>query len=48
MGESNAQNATLQQLGVMHHARQRRIAINRRGVSWFEWMVLLVGAVCVI
>jgi hypothetical protein len=48
MGESNAQAATLQQLGVMHDARQRRIAVNGSGVSWFEWLVLLLGATCVI
>jgi hypothetical protein len=48
MGESNAQTVTLEQLDVMHDARQRRIAINRSGVSWFEWLVLLVGAACVI
>jgi len=48
MGESNAQAATMQQLGVMHDARQRRITVNGSGVSWFEWLVLLVGATCVI
>jgi len=48
MGESNAQAATLQQLGVMHDARQRRIAVNGSGVSWFEWLVLLLGATSVI
>ena len=39
MGESDAQTVTLEQLDVMHDARQRRIAINRSGVSWFEWLV---------
>jgi hypothetical protein len=48
MGESNAQAATLQQLGVMHDARQRRIDGNVSGISWFEWLVLLIGATCVI
>jgi len=48
MGESNAQSATMQQLGVMHDARQRRIDSNGSGVSWFEWLVLLIGAICVI
>jgi hypothetical protein len=48
MGESNAQAATMQQLGVLHDARQRRIAVNGSGVSWFEWLVLLLGATCVI
>jgi hypothetical protein len=42
--ESNAQNATMQQLTIMHDARQRRIASNDSGVTWFEWVVLLVGA----
>lgn len=48
MRESNAQLMTLQQLDVMHDARQQRITINGSGVSWFEWAVLLIGAVCVI
>ena len=46
--ESNAQLLTLQQLTILHDARQRRISINRSGVSWFEWLVLLIGAVCII
>jgi hypothetical protein len=46
--ESNAQQATLQQLTVLHDARQRRISINGSGVSWFEWLVLLIGAVCIV
>jgi len=48
MGQANAQIATLQQLGVIHDARQRRVAVNASGVSWFEWLVLLIGATCVI
>jgi hypothetical protein len=48
MGESNAQTATLQQLTIMHDARQQRIAINMIGLSWFEWFILLLGAVCII
>jgi hypothetical protein len=47
-GEAAAQVATLQQLDILHDARQRRIAINDSGVSWFEWLVLLIGAACVI
>src|SRR5262249_25558907 len=27
---------------------QRPIAVNGSGVSWFEWLVLLLGAACVI
>jgi hypothetical protein len=46
--ESNAQESTLQELMIGHDARQQRIEINRNGVSWFEWLVLLIGAVCVI
>jgi Protein of unknown function (DUF4239) len=48
MGQSNAQVATLQELGAMHDARQQRIASNDSGVSWFEWLVLVIGAVCII
>ena len=47
-GEANAQMATMQQLTIMHDARQRRIAINDSGVSWFEWLVLIIGAVCIV
>jgi hypothetical protein len=47
-GQSNAQVATLQQLTAMHDARQQRVAINTGGVSWFEWLVLLLGGVCII
>jgi hypothetical protein len=48
LGESNAQVATSQQLGAIHDARQQRIAINASGVPWFEWLVLLIGATCII
>jgi hypothetical protein len=48
LGESNAQIATSQQLGTIHDARQQRIAINGSGVPWFEWLVLLIGATCII
>lgn len=44
MREANAQNATMQQLGAMHDARQRRIASNESGLSGFEWLVLMLGA----
>jgi hypothetical protein len=46
--ESNAQAATLQQLGIVHDARQRRVNMNSGGVSWFEWLVLLIGAISII
>jgi hypothetical protein len=48
MRESNAQSATVAQLGVMHDERQRRVADNRSGVTGFEWVVLFIGATCVI
>ncbi len=44
--ESNAQRATLDQLTILHDARQRRVAVNGSGVSWFQWLVLIEGAVC--
>jgi hypothetical protein len=47
-GQSNAQTATMQQLGILHDARQRRIAMNESGVTWFEWLVLLIGALSII
>jgi hypothetical protein len=45
--ESNAQVATMQQLTVVHDARQERVGVNGSGVSWFQWLVLIVGAVCI-
>lgn len=47
-GETNAQRATLEQLNIVHDARQRRIAANDSGVSWFEWVVLSIGAICIV
>jgi hypothetical protein len=47
-GQSNAQAAALQQLTIMHDARQQRIAVNMIGLSWFEWLILLIGAVCIV
>ena len=37
-----------QELNTIHDARQQRIAINGGGVPWFEWLVLLIGATCII
>ena len=48
LGEANAQSATMQQLGIMHDARQRRISSNESGLSGFEWLVLLFGAGAII
>ncbi|HWE46840.1 MAG TPA: hypothetical protein VG407_12515 [Caulobacteraceae bacterium] len=47
-GEANAQSATIQQLNTLHDARQRRIASNAAGLSWFEWLVLVCGALCIV
>lgn len=46
--QSNAQVATLQQLGILHDARQQRITADASGVSGFEWIVLLIGGFCII
>jgi hypothetical protein len=46
--ESNSQNATLQELNVLHDVRQRRLADNASGMSGFEWLVLAIGAVSVV
>jgi hypothetical protein len=46
--ESNAQSQTLSQLSAIHDARLRRLSINLTGVSFFEWLVLIVGALCVV
>jgi Protein of unknown function (DUF4239) len=46
--EGNSQSATMTQLGILHDDRQRRLNMNASGVSWFEWIVLLLGAVCVV
>lgn len=42
--ETNAQNLTMDQLGILHDARQRRIASNEAGLVGFEWIVLFIGA----
>jgi hypothetical protein len=46
--EANGQSATLTQLSALHDYRYRRISDNRAGISPFEWLVLLVGAACII
>jgi hypothetical protein len=46
--QSNAQSATLDALGQLHDVRQRRLADNAGGISSFEWLVLAIGAVCVV
>ncbi len=47
-GQSNGQSATIQQLNTLHDARQQRIASNAAGISWFEWLVLGCGALCIV
>ncbi len=47
-GQSNAQAAAMQQLTIIHDARQQRVAINASGISWFEWLVLGVGGMCIV
>jgi hypothetical protein len=46
--EANAQGATLQQLGALHDYRQRRLSGNNSGMASFEWLVLMVGATCIV
>ena len=46
--EANAQTATLAQLSALHDDRYRRISDNRSGILPFEWLVLFLGAVCII
>jgi hypothetical protein len=48
VAEANAQVETMQQLTIAHDARQQRIGVNRGGVAWFEWLVLLIGGVCIV
>ena len=46
--EANAQSTTLQQLGALHDDRSRRLADNTFGLTPFEWLVLIVGALCIV
>ena len=46
--EGNAQSTTLAQLSALHDDRWRRLADNTFGLSSFEWLVLIVGAVCIV
>jgi hypothetical protein len=48
VAQANAQVETMQQLTTAHDARQQRIGVNRRGIAWFEWLVLIVGGTCII
>ena len=46
--EAKAQVAALRQLSVLHDQRQRRLAGNDSGISWFQWLMLSIGAFCVV
>ncbi|MBV8637399.1 MAG: DUF4239 domain-containing protein [Candidatus Eremiobacteraeota bacterium] len=46
--QANAQSATVGQLVIVHDIRQRRLSDNSSGLSPFEWLVLAIGAFCVI
>ena len=48
VAQSNAQQSTMQQLTILHDARERRIGVNQDGVSWFEWLVLFIGGTCIV
>ena len=48
VAEGNAQAETMRQLTIVHDARQQRIGVNRRGIGWFEWLVLGVGGTCIL
>jgi hypothetical protein len=46
--EANAQAATMQQLTIIHAARQRRIGVNHDGITCFEWLILIAGGACIV
>jgi hypothetical protein len=46
--ESNSQSATLAQLNVLHDVRGQRISANESAISNFEWLVLSLGAICIV
>lgn len=46
--QASSQMITQQQLATLHDERQRRFSNSDTPVSWFEWLILLVGAVCVV
>ena len=48
LAEANAQMATMQQLAIVHDGRQQRIGVNQDGISWFEWVVLLIGGISIL
>jgi hypothetical protein len=44
----NAQQIALGLLNELHDARKRRLAANEEGLSWFHWLVLVLGAAVVL
>jgi hypothetical protein len=46
--QTNAQATTLHLLTELHDARLRRLATNEGGITWFEWAILVVGAIVVL
>lgn len=46
--QSNAQSQTIAQLTVVHDVRQRRLTENTSSISPFEWLVLVLGAACIV
>jgi hypothetical protein len=47
-GQTTAQLLTMQQLTALHDDRSRRLESNTSGVQGFEWLVLFIGAICVV
>lgn len=47
-GEQNAQQMAMQQLGVMQETRYFRLDDNERGLTTFQWTILVVGSALVI
>lgn len=47
-GSANAQSASLGYLGTLHDARHHRLDDNASGVSSFEWVILLLGAIVIV
>lgn len=48
MGSSNTQAVTLSRLTDLHDQRRHRYQDNASGVSWFQWTVIILGAVVLV
>ncbi|MDE2482572.1 MAG: DUF4239 domain-containing protein [bacterium] len=48
LGESNAQAAIIARVNELHDARGSRLATNAEGISRFQWIVLVIGALVVL